>query len=270
MNDTQIQNPVEAPYQSEHLLELRTLAGNTFKNLLDDLKPVLIEANIEFTERGLKLAAVDTQKNAFVHLKMDASVFEFYHCPERIVIGIDIDKLHRTIKTNKSNDLMYMIVRRDNRSQLEIRFNHAQQKAKNTIDLLSLEESDIRDTIEYTVASEMDALCFQNICREMSTFHATLVEIQSINNELIFENKDGDVIRTVSVNVHAPDTARDLPPARGVFLLKFLKHFAKSANLSRTVKLYLSDHVPLACEYNIGNLGTVMYLLSSYKHYNPN
>src|SRR5947209_3130243 len=94
----------------DHLLEVRTEYGNIFKSLLDTLKSVLNDANIVFTEKGLKLCSVDSQLHALVHLFMDAEKFEFYHCTEKLVLGVDIDLLYRTIKTNKMNDLMCLSI----------------------------------------------------------------------------------------------------------------------------------------------------------------
>ena len=102
----------------------------------------------------------------------------------------------------------------------------------------------------------------------MASFHATLIEIQSIGDELIFMNKDGMTRRRVVVRVSSGedgerDTAAPKEDARGVFLLKFLKSFAKAASLSPRVRIYLKTDSPLICEYSVANLGTLKYLLAS-------
>jgi hypothetical protein len=180
-----IKNAKESILQKEnnvanenHLLEMRTLAGNTFRNLLDTLKAVLNDANIIFTEKGLKLAAVDTKRHALVHLFMDASSFQFYHCKQKLTLGVDIDSLHRTMKTNKSNDLMCFIVRKDNPGFLDVFFenSHKGTKVFDRLKLLSLKEYNITDKIVYrTPVPEMDSQLLQSICREMSSFQATLL-----------------------------------------------------------------------------------------------
>lgn len=256
-----------------HLLEVRTLAGNTFKNLLDTLKAVLNEANIVFTDKGLKLAAVDTNKHALVHLFMEAQSFEFYHCKQKLVLGIDIERLHRTIKTNKLNDLMCFILRKDDPSYLEVSFENFQKgtHVSDRIKLLALQEYNIYDKIEYKMPPEMDSQSFQNICREMAGFHATLLEIQSVGNELIFSNVDGDTRRRVVVKVSNGEDPTGTyqtqenhdNDAKGVFMLKFLKSFARAANLSPHVRIYLKNEKPLICEYSVASLGTLKYVLTS-------
>jgi len=255
-----------------HLLEMRTLAGNTFRNLLDTLKAVLNDANIVFTEKGLKLAAVDTKRHALVHLFMDASSFQHYHCQQKLVLGVDIDSLHRTMKTNKSNDLMCFIYRKDNPGFLDVFFENTHKKTKvfDRLKLLSLKEYNIFDKIVYKVpVPEMDSQLLQSICREMSSFGATKLEIQKLGGkELVFRNLDGTTQRTVVIDIgdeygqDSPAPEEKCEDARGVFLLKFLKSFAKAANLSPKVKIYLQNESPLICEYSISDHGTLKYVLS--------
>ena len=265
-NNNVVNNFKEYVPDENHLLEMRTVAGNTFKNLLDTLKTVLNDANIVFTEKGLKLASVDTNKHALVHLFMEANSFEFYHCKQKLVLGIDIESLHRTIKTNKLNDLMCFIVRKDNPGYLEVSFENCLKgtRVSDQIKLLSLREYNIFDKIEYILPPEMDSQSFQNICREMASFGANLLEIKSIGDKLIFSNLDGNTRRQVVVRVGNGDESSTSakPDASGVFLLRFLKSFAKAASLSPRVRIYLKNESPLICEYSVAGLGTLKYVLS--------
>ncbi len=252
----------------DHLLEMRTISGNTFKNLLDTLKAVLNEANIVFTEQGLKLAAIDTKRHALVHLSMDASSFEFYHCKQKLILGFDIELLHKTVKTNKLNDLMCFTVHKDDTHCLEISFENFQKGTRicDKIKLLSLPEYVITDKIAYKPPPEIDSQSFQTICREMSSFHATKIEIQCTGDELIFTNLDGITQRRVVIKITPNDANEkydEKDNARGVFLLKFLKSFAKAANLSPRVRIYLQNNNPLICEYSVAGLGTLKYVLTS-------
>jgi proliferating cell nuclear antigen PCNA len=249
------------------ILEVRTMSGITFKNLLDTLKAVLTEANIIFTQKGLKLVVVDPKKQAVVHLFMERESFQFYHCTEeKVVLGVDIDLLYRTIKTNKTNDLLCLSVNRNNSHVLEISFENTQKgtKTSDKLSLRSLRETVIVDHIKYPLPTEIDSVAFQNICREMCSFNATKLEIQYKDNMLYFSNMDGEPKRTVSLNIKdLSPKSKTLPPQRGIFSLQFLKPFTKASNLSQKVRIYLKTNEPLTCEYSVDNLGTLKYLLSS-------
>ena len=244
-----------------HILEVRTYSGNIFKNLLDTLKAVLNEANIVFSDQGLKLAAVDTNKFALVHLFMEASSFEFYHCrQQKLTLGVDIEKLHKTIKTVKVNDQMCFVVKESNPSYLEITFeNQRGDRSTDKIKLLSLDDYGIKDNIKYDEPPKIESAVFQSICRDMSSLHATLLEIQIKGDRLLFRNLDGEQERILNMKIETQGNYEDV---RGVYQLKFLKSFAKAANLSPQVKLYMRNECPLICEYTVSNLGLLRYVLA--------
>ena len=250
------------------ILEVRTLSGSTFKNLFETLKAVLTEANIVFTQKGLKLVVVDQNTQALVHLFMERESFQFYHCKdEKVVLGLDIDILYRTIKTNKNNDLLCFTVNKNNPHKLILSFENTIKgtKTSDTLNLRSLLERSINEQITYPLPTEIDSLTFQNICREMCSFNATLLQIQYKDNTLCFENIDGEPIRTVTLCIkdsNPQKKMKDLAPQKGIFSLGFLKPFTKAANLSQKVRIYLKNNEPLICEYSVDNLGTLKYLLS--------
>jgi proliferating cell nuclear antigen len=275
MNPSTMLNFTEYVPDPDHLLEVRTEYGNIFKSLLDTLKAVLNDANIVFTSEGLKIVSVDSHKHALVHLFMDAEKFEFFHCKEKLVLGVDIDLLYRTIKTNKMNDLMCLVVHKDKKDVLKISFENEQKKTcvRDEISLLNLKEFNISsEALEYPRVSKMDSQLFQNICREISGFQATFLEIRNEGDKLVFTNKNGTTMRTVEVGIGSSvDLDGNIryaisPPAQesvgGIFSLRFLKSFAKAANLCPEVKIYLKKDAPLICEYAVANLGSLKYLLS--------
>lgn len=249
-----------------NVLEVRTVSGNVFKNLLDTLKVVLHEANLVFTEKGLKLASVDAHQFAAVHLQMDFTAFQYYHIKQKQVLGVDIDVLHRSMKTNKFNDMMCFIVRKDERHILEIIYENSVKRTRvvDRIELKSLQECRIQDGILYRPPAELDAASFQSICREMSvaSFGASYLEIESTGGEIMFRNKDGSTKREVIIQLpESDDKYTEEDRAIGVFKLGFLKSFAKASNLSNKVCIYLQTGDPLILEYNVSNFGTLRYLL---------
>jgi len=254
----------------DHILEIHTLHGTIFKNLFDGLKTTLTEANLIFTKKGIKLTTADNDMNVLVHLFMFAESFDFYFCQDdEFIAGIDIELIHRTMKANKSNDLMCFIVHKDRKKDLDISFESFQKgtKVRDQISLRDLPQCKFVDSIDYPRNSpEMDASVFQTICREMSSFGATLLEIETSGNELIFRNINGDNRRTVRIQMDPNNDNSEKfsgGSQKGTFLLPYLKAFSKSANVSNRVKLFLKTDFPLTLEYSVGNhLGTLRYLLS--------
>ena len=69
-----------------YLMELKTVQTNAIKVLVEALKEILTDANIEFNETGLKVVAMDSSKTILVHLKLNSDKFDKYLCKKKISI----------------------------------------------------------------------------------------------------------------------------------------------------------------------------------------
>ena len=57
-------------------MEAKTVQANAFRTLVEALKEVLNDANLEFDKTGLKIMAMDTSHTVLVYLKLDSEKFE--------------------------------------------------------------------------------------------------------------------------------------------------------------------------------------------------
>ncbi len=68
---------------SDYILEIKTVQTNAFKVLIEALKEILTDTNIEFTESGIKIIAMDPSHTVLVHLKLEAENFDDYNCEQK-------------------------------------------------------------------------------------------------------------------------------------------------------------------------------------------
>ena len=61
-----------------YVLELKTVQSNAFRILIEALKEILTDANIEFDDSGMKISTMDASHTVLVHLKLDSDKFESY------------------------------------------------------------------------------------------------------------------------------------------------------------------------------------------------
>jgi len=255
----------------DNLLEVKTISGSMFKILLESLKAVLNDANLVFSEKGLTMLAVDTNLKTLVHLFMDASSFEYYYCKERLLLGVDINLLHKLIKTNKMNDTLCFIHRESQRDKLIVCFENQEKGSKvvHEMPLMALKEYRIEDKIEFNMPPpEINSVDFQNICRDMASLGTTRMEIQIVGDEISFISKDGQTKprQTLRIQTQGEADHSMYEMARGVFDLKYLQSFAKATNLGPRVKLYLQSGNPIIIEYNLNaNMGVLKFMLSPEK-----
>ena len=262
----------------DYLLRAVSRDGCNFKVLIDTLKSTLTEVSLTFSNEGIKMTAVDTNGSSVVYITILQSSFEEYFCERPLKIGIDIEKLHKTLKTSKSNNDMTWIISKKRPDYIEIMFRNYIKGTETTdlIKLLDLEESELIDELSYPKMVEVDSQMMQSICREMASIKATMIKISRKNKNLVFENMNGNVFRKVSLelDVRSVDDVDDDDDddTEGVFLLKPLKSFSKAASLTPKVKIYLRKNeldedglkmkrFPFVCEYDISGFGVLRYIL---------
>jgi proliferating cell nuclear antigen len=176
---------------STHCLEIRTVQAVAVKILVEALKELLTDTCIEFDETGLKVVAMDTSHVVLVHLKLEASKFELYHCQGRISIGVNMLNLHKLIKTINNNDTLTLFIDKDDMNHLCIKIENSDKNSRTTynLNLLDLDHQNISvDPTDFTEVVTLPSVDFQKICRDMHNL-ADHMEIKSIHNQLIFSCK---------------------------------------------------------------------------------
>lgn len=253
------------------LLELKTVQATTFKQVIDALKELLIDVNVEFDESGLKIVALDHTRVVLVHLKLDADRFETYYCPKKLFVGVNALKVHMLIKTISNNDILTLYVERDDPNRLGVRIENQEKDVRTTYKLSMLDIDTFHVEIppaDFQTTITMPSVDFQKIVRDMHNL-ADFIEIRNVENQLMFSCK-GDFCTQETVlntetnpNIHiSKSTTRAHEIIQGVFSLKYLATFTKCTGLCNVVSLYLRNSYPLILVYSVANLGTIKLCLS--------
>ena len=64
---------------NNYILEIKTIQASTIKSVIDAMKEILMDVNLEFDENGLKIVALDNTHIVLIHLKLHADKFEKYY-----------------------------------------------------------------------------------------------------------------------------------------------------------------------------------------------
>lgn len=251
-----------------YILEVRTVQSAAFKTLIEAAKELLTDTCIEFDETGLKIVAMDTSHIVLVHLKLDASKFEYYFCKSKLVIGVNMINFHKLIKTLNSNDTLTLFVDEDNINQLGIRCENVEKNSRTTFKLNLLDLDNPRITVnpaEFNSVITLPSADFQKIIRDCYNI-AEHVEIKNINNQLIFSCKGDFCCQETILSDHdgVNQIANKSPGeiVQGVFSLKYLVLFTKCTNLSNTVEIFLKNDFPIVTVFSVASLGVLKLCLS--------
>ena len=171
-----------------NIFEVQTVQSSAFRILIEALKEILTDANLEFDETGLKIMAMDSSHTVLVHLKLNAEQFEVYKCKQRTVIGVNMINLFKLIKTMGNSDTLTLHLEEENQCMLGIRIENSEKNSitKFKLNLMDLHEENIQiPPPTFSSVITMPSIYFQKICRDMHNL-AEELEIKSLGNQLIF------------------------------------------------------------------------------------
>ncbi len=268
----------------EYLLNIKTIQAPVFKQVIDALKDILTDVNLEVDETGLKIVAMDNTNIVLIHLKMEADKFEEYYCAKKMYIGVCMLKLHMLIKTIGTNDLLTLYVRKDDPSTLGIKIINNEKNVETSYKLSTLDIDVLNieiPPVNFHTIITMPSSYLQKIIRDMHNL-AEYIEIRNIADQLILSCK-GDFCTqetilgteksnniTISKNSQTIESSNDQSTSdnasheiiQGVFSLKYLTIFTKCTNLCSNVEVYLKNSYPIILRYSIASLGEIKLCLS--------
>ena len=257
-----------------NLFEIKTVQSGAFRTLIEALKEILTEANLEFDSQGLKIMAVDETHTVLVYLRLHADRFENYFCPAKHILGVNMIYLFKLIKTMGNNDSLTMYLPASNPNKLGIRMENS-EKSTVTNYFLKLFDTDVEDiqipSLNFTSIIHMPSVDLQKICRDMNALGEKLdVEITSSGTDLVFRC-EGDFAEQETVMSENNSTMKVQKSGsvsevvQGIFQLKHLVLFTKCTSLCPSIEMYLKNDYPLIIKYAVANLGEIKLVQAPLK-----
>jgi proliferating cell nuclear antigen len=255
--------------ESSCILEIKTVQASTFKQIVDALKEILIDVNMEFDESGMKIVALDNTHVVLVHLRLDAERFESFYCEKKMFVGINVIKLNMLMKTITNNDMLTLYVDREDPNRLGIRIENSEKKTRTVykLNMLDLNVDNIHiPPAELDTVISLNSQELQRIVRDMSHL-ADVMEIRVVGNQLCFSCKGDAATQETVLSLDRNDTTilKHSDPhtiIQGVYSLKYLSSFCKCAALCPNVEVALKNSFPIILVYQISSLGSIRLCLA--------
>ena len=252
-----------------YTLEIKTVQSSTIKVLVEALKEILTDTVLEITPEHIKICTMDTSHIILIHLKLDASKFEYFYCEGRKLIGLNILNLNKIIKTIHNNDTLTLYMTSDDCNHLCIKIDNSEKNTTRVtkLNLLDLENNNYEiPAATFNSVITLPSNDFQKICRDINNL-SEFVEIKNVNNRLII-SCEGDFCSQEIVIVDSDkkmvlnEDSDNCEIFQGIFNVRYLVLFTKCTNLSNTVELYLKNDYPLIIQYTVGSLGSIKLCLA--------
>lgn len=241
-----------------------TVQSSVIKSLVEAVKEILPDTNIEINENSFKILAIDPTHTSLIHLNLEAKNFEKFHCVKPQIIGVNMINFFKLIKTVSNNDTITLFVHKNDLNHLGIKIENAVKNTSTTfkLNLMDLSSGNIKiPPATFSSIITMKASDFQKMCRDMHTISDD-IEIKSVDKNLILTCKGDFAEQTTIIGETNGISFKKLNEnddeiVQGIFSLKYLTMFSKCSNLSSTIQIYLKNNYPLILAYNVGTLGCI-------------
>jgi len=252
------------------MFEARLTAGKIFKQLIEALKDLVQEANIECSDDEISIQAMDNSHVSLVAVSLRSGGFDHFRCDRAITLGFNATNMGKILKC-AGNDDVITLKAEDEGDALSLVFESPGQDRIADFELklmdIDSEQLGIPDT-EYKVTIQMPSGEFQRIIRDMQVLGDTLTI--SCTKEGVKFGVQGD-LGSGNVLIRQNNTAEKEEekvliemeePVELTFALRYLNFFTKATSLGPTVILNMSPEVPIVVEYPIGESGHIKYYLA--------
>ncbi|MCJ1479820.1 proliferating cell nuclear antigen [Lambiella insularis] len=271
--------------------------SNAFAQVVEAIKDLVQDCNFDCNDSGIALQAMDNSHVALVSMMLKAEAFSPFRCDRNIALGINLTSLTKVLRCAQNEDILTLKAE-DAPDVVNLVFESAESDRLSEYDIklmdIDQEHLGIPET-EYAATITMPSAEFQKICRDLmalseSGMPTTLrdqtlrygrgpsigtnadllkVAIEATKEGVKFACQgdigNGSVTLRSHTNVDKPDQNVEIEltePVALTFSLKYLVNFCKASGLSSSVKLCLSNEVPLLVQYELSSNSYLRFYLA--------
>lgn len=142
--------------------------GSTLKKIVEAIKDIVNNVNLEATPKGISMQAMDPTHVALVGLTLTDEGFKEYRADKNFSLGIKLANLNKLLKC-AGNDDMITLTCEDEPTQLTLTFDSPNQTASFNLNLMNFngEQLHIPET-DYKSVVTLPSGDFARICKELS------------------------------------------------------------------------------------------------------
>ncbi|KAK3178780.1 hypothetical protein OEA41_000917 [Lepraria neglecta] len=244
--------------------------ANLLKKVVDAIKDLVQDCNFDCNDSGVALQAMDNSHVALVSMMLKAESFSPFRCDRNIALGINLTSLMKVLRCAQNEDILTLKAE-DAPDVVNLVFESSESDRISEYDIklmdIDQEHLGIPET-EYAATITMPSAEFQRICRDLMALSES-VAIEATKDGVKFSCSgdigNGAVTLRSHQNVDKPELNVDIAlsePVALTFSLKYLVNFCKASGLSNTVKLCLSNEVPLLVEYTLASNSFLRFYLA--------
>lgn len=109
------------------MFQAKLSEGILLKKLIESIKDLVTDINLDITSTGISLQAMDSSHVALVTLNLSSEGFEEYRCDKQMTLGVSVANLSKIMKCGGNDDSITLSAEEDP-SSLNIKFENSSKK----------------------------------------------------------------------------------------------------------------------------------------------
>lgn len=249
------------------MFEAHFKSAGLFKKIVDSIKDIINHANFVCTENGIEMQAMDSGHVCLVSLNLSKKGFTTYKCTETIALGINFASLAKVLKCAEASDELTLKLDSSSEDTLQIVVKSSPtKKSEFSLNLLDIDA-------ETMTIPDADYPCI--VSMSSSEFKKTIHDLSAFGESCSIMVDEGKIRFTVagddgksSVEHAKNDSKKDdeeliidiSSDISQQFSVKYLSSFTKGSCLTSRMELYISNDMPLVCEYAMMGISLKYFL----------
>lgn len=242
--------------------------GKNFKKLIENCNNLINVGTLKFNKEGIFLNTIDINQTAVIYFHINTDNFTKFNLNKEYILSIDFTRLSKVIfKTYKDTDEM-KIKYKEESDKLKFIFKNTVTKkvATFTLPLLNDEQEEVElPEIDYDSEVIITPETIYSITKDCAVFGSNL-NIKTIKceeaNKIVFSITDinGKAEYEYEENEADVQEINIKNEINLTFLMSYISKFANFSTMSNSLKIYLTNNIPLLYYYKTNIAEIKLYL----------
>jgi proliferating cell nuclear antigen len=90
------------------MFEARLIGGKTFRQIVDSIKDLVTDGNIDCTPEEISIQCMDSSHVSLVAVSLSASAFDHYRCDRTLSLGFNSNNMSKILKMMGRDDILIL------------------------------------------------------------------------------------------------------------------------------------------------------------------
>lgn len=245
------------------MFEARLVRGHVLKQIVEAIKDLVTEANLDCSEHGLGMQAMDGNHVMLISLMLRERGFEHFRADQKMTLGVSFKALALVLKGCGKEDVVTLVAR-DDTDHLSLVFESPTNSrvSSYSLKLLDIDSEHLGiGEMEYPSTIEMPSGEFERVVRELRPMGDSLTLLVSESSVQFSTSGDMGTAAVVCRPEKDKVTIKCDGTVTSDYCMRYVAFLAKAATLSERVRLNVSPSLPLRVEYELEELGFLRFYL---------